>query len=106
MFNKTTKSLYLIFVKAKGLSSDPTEKSLVLSDEEENGEQETEEENVDVTPPDSGGGELPDGRDGVSSVYLPITLLLEDLIVENLKLNKLKLYKLRAKPTAKLLGSL
>ena len=113
MFNKTTKSLYLIFVKIKALSEDPTKTALALSDEEQNTEQTTEDQNIDVNAPGGGGqlpggggGQLPGGGGGISSVYLPVTILLEDQIVENLKLNKLNMYKLRAKTTAKLLGSL
>ena len=105
MFNKTTKSLYLIFVKIKALSEDPTKTALALSDEEQNTEQTTEDQNVDVNAP-GGGGQLPGGGGGISSVYLPITILLKDQIVENLKLNKLNMYKLRGKNTAKLLGPL
>ena len=105
MFNTTTKSSYLIFVKIKALPNNPDSPSFSLSNEEENNEEINEETNLDVDAPGSG-GELPDGGGGISTVYLPITLLLEDQIVENLKLNKLKIYKLRAKTTSKLLGSL
>lgn len=93
IFNTTTKSEYVLFVKSRGFKDAPNVSSL------NNIENDEYQENINLAVD-------PKPEDNIIETYLPVAILLEDQIVDKIKLIKLGLYKLQGDKINTILKSL
>lgn len=93
IFNTTSKSEYVLFIKTKGFENQP-QQSLVLKSSD------SEFKSIDEIGAD------PQGDNKILQVYVAVSILLEDQIVDKLKLEKIGLYKLKDDKVSKVLQSL